>query len=61
MASGEVVETFYGKKHKYEVIRKKGGVFTSDEFYIRKDGQHFKGPYNDLSVAVERAEEASES
>ena len=57
MSDDTVVETVYGKHHKYEIVKKPGGVFSSTEYVIRRDGKHFKGPYKSLSDAVETAKE----
>lgn len=51
-----LVETTYGKRHKYEILRESGTLGLS--FYVRKDGEPFKGPYSSLSVAVEAARKA---
>lgn len=59
MSSGEIVETFYGKYSKFEVVKKPGGILSSAEFYIRKDGEHHRGPYSSLSAAVNAAKEES--
>jgi hypothetical protein len=57
MSDDEVMETVYGKHHKYTVVKKRGGVFTSNEYVIRRDGKPHKGPYKSLSDAVEAAQE----
>lgn len=61
MATEEIVETKYGKTHRYDVVKKNTGGFFggSPEFYVRRDGERFKGPYSDLRRAVEVAEEAA--
>lgn len=59
MSEGTVVETVYGKYCKYEVVKKPGGVFTSAQFFIRKDGKPHKGPYGSLRDAVRAAEKES--
>jgi hypothetical protein len=59
MSNEEIIETFYGKYSKFEVVKKPGGVFSSAEFYIRKDGKHHHGPYNSLRAAVDAAEKES--
>jgi hypothetical protein len=56
MSAKPVVETIYGKYHKYEIVKDEG-VFTT-HFYIRRDGKAFRGPYSSLSSAVEAAKEA---
>lgn len=50
---GDVIETVFGKRSVFEVV-KKTGMFST-EFYIYKDGKYHKGKYNDLSRAVEVA------
>ena len=55
MSDKPVIETIYGKYHKYEVV-KDSGVFSTT-FYVRKDGESFKGPYSSLARAVEVAKE----
>jgi hypothetical protein len=35
MADYEVVETFYGTHHKYEVVKRSSELFRSSEYYIR--------------------------
>ena len=53
MSDKQVVETVYGKYHKFEIVRDSG--FVSTKFYIRRDGKPYKGPYSSLSSAVEAA------
>jgi len=52
MGRKTVVETFYGKVSKYEVI-KDTGTFSTD-FYVHKDGKH-DGAYSSLEAAVAAA------
>lgn len=61
MAKEEIVETKYGKTHRFDVVKKMtGGLFGGNaEFYVRRDGSRFKGPYSDLRRAVEVAEESA--
>lgn len=49
MAEAKVVETIYGKYHKYEIVKK------GREFFIRKDGRPHRGSFSSLSAAVEAA------
>lgn len=49
MADEVVMETIYGKKNKYEVV-KKGGYFI-----IRKNGSYHRGTFSSLAAAVEAA------
>ena len=53
--SDKVIEVVHGKHHKFEIIRKSSTFST--EYYIRRDGKPFKGPYSRLDTAVEAAEE----
>lgn len=59
MADYKVVETFYGKHNKYEVVKRAGGLFSSPEYYIRKDGKPHRGSFSSLRAAVEAAKEES--
>ena len=54
MSEKPIVETIYGKYHKFEIIKDDG--FWSTKFYIRRDGKPFKGPYSALFKAVEAAQ-----
>lgn len=54
--NGEVIETIYGKYHKYEIVKESGGVFGSPKFYIYKDGEYHRGSYSSLRDAVAAAE-----
>lgn len=55
MTDKEIVETIYGKHHKFEIVRDSGGLFRSINFYVRKDGKPFKGSYSSLADAVDAA------
>lgn len=55
MAEKNVMETIYGKYHKFEIVKDPGGVFGSIKFYIYKDGKYFKGSYSSLADAVQAA------
>lgn len=55
MPDAEVVETTYGKYHKYEIVEELSGVLGSVKFYVRRDGKPFKGPYSSVAAAVEGA------
>lgn len=57
MGEPVVVETIYGKYHKFEIIKDPGGVFGSVKFYIRRDGKPFKGSYASLASAVQAAKD----
>ena len=50
MAGKEVVETIYGKRHKFEVVKVKG---WSTKFAIHRDGSRWKGDYDSLARAVD--------
>lgn len=54
MADKQVVETIYGKTHKYEIV-KSSGLISSATFYIHRDGSPYKGSYSSLSAAVDAA------
>ena len=59
MAKGEIVETIYGKYHKYEIEKNiDSGILTFGSkitFYILRDGKPYRGSYSSLSDAVEAA------
>lgn len=55
MASTTLIETIYGKHHKFEVYKETGGFLGGTSFSIRKNGEHFKSGYSSLSAAVEAA------
>lgn len=55
MADYKLIETIYGKYHKFEIVKDPGGVFGSPKFYIRRDGEPFKGSYSSLADAVNAA------
>ena len=55
MSKKEVVETIYGKLHKYEIVKSPGGMMSSTSFSIHRDGSHFKGSYSSLADAVAAA------
>jgi hypothetical protein len=59
MADKKIIETFYGKHSKYEVVKSSGTVFSSSQYYIYKDGEQHSGGYNDLRKAVEAAKKES--
>ena len=44
-----VVETIYGKPHKYEIVRF-SHIFTSDGFDVYRDGKYWRGEFSSLSV-----------
>lgn len=57
MGDKQVVETIYGKYHKFDIVKNPGGVFGSPKFYIYKDGESFKGSYSSLADAVQAAKD----
>lgn len=58
MAEGEVVETIYGKHHKYEITKEPGPGYTSSRFFVHKDGKSI-GYFEPLRDAVEAAKKES--
>lgn len=56
--SGTVIETIYGKRHKYEIRKSDGGFLSSGTFNIYRDGQYWKGSYDSLAKAVDVAKQA---
>lgn len=55
MSDGSIVETVYGKYHKYEVV-KRIGPFGGVKFYVHRDGNPHRGPYSTLKEAVAAAQ-----
>lgn len=55
MDEKNVVETIHGKRHKYQVVKSPGGLFSSTQFNIYRDGSYYKGSYASLADAVARA------
>ena len=55
--SKTVVETFYGKFSKFEVVRDSGTFSTS--FYVYKDGKH-ESSHGSLDQAVKSAQEKAQ-
>jgi len=53
MATRKVVETIYGDKNKYEIVKKKTAFST--KFYIKKDGDVVSGKFSSLNKAVDAA------
>ena len=53
MAEKALVETVYGKYHKFEIM-KESSVFST-KFYVYKDGKYHKGSYSSLNDAVNAA------
>ncbi len=59
MADYKVIETFYSTHHKYTVVERVAGMFSSTEFHINKDGKYHAGSYSSLRDAVRAAEKMS--
>jgi hypothetical protein len=55
---GTIIETVYGKRHKYEIKKSDGGFLSSPSFWIFRDGERWKGSYDSLAKAVEVAKAA---
>jgi hypothetical protein len=55
-----VVETFYGKYSKFEVVKDSSSIFGSPKFYIYKDGKNYRGSFSSLKDAVEAAKKEAE-
>lgn len=53
-----VMETIYGKYHKYEIRKSEGGVFSSPSFHIYRDGSLWSSRFSSLAEAVEAAKAA---
>jgi hypothetical protein len=53
MSHENVVETIYGKHHKYTIIKKRG--LFSTEYWMRRDDKPYKGAYESLKDAVQAA------
>jgi len=58
MGDRNIVETVYGKHHKYEIAKDSGGVFGNPKYSVLRDGKPFKGSYSSLADAVEAANDA---
>lgn len=56
MSDDDIVETIYGKYHKFEIVRKSNS-WSGPKFYIRRDGKPHRGSFSSLSAAVEAAKE----
>ncbi len=54
----DVVEVIYGKVHKYEIVKKAGGLLASTSFSIYRDGKYFGGSYASLKSAVDAVKKA---
>lgn len=54
--SKEVVEVVHGKRSKFEIY-KVSKSFGGAEFIIHKDGSYWKGTFDSLATAVQRAED----
>ena len=56
MGEKTVMETIYGKHHKYEIVKNSGGVLGSPTYWIYRDGSQYKGSYSSLAAAVAAAQ-----
>jgi hypothetical protein len=54
MADKKVVETVYGKHHKYEIVKEEH-LISDSTYYVYKDGKPHRGSFSSLSKAVEAA------
>lgn len=54
--AGNVVETLYGKRHKYEIREVRSWLKT--QFAIYRDGSRWKGDYDSLARAVKVVRDA---
>ena len=54
MGDKTVVETIYGKHHKFEVM-KESAIIGSTKYHIYRDGKYHRGSFSSLSDAVEVA------
>lgn len=52
-----VIETFYGKFHKFDVVRD-SGIFSTN-FYVLKDGKPYES-FSSLSAAVKFAKKKAD-
>ncbi len=57
MSSKEVIETIYGKHHKYEIMKDSGGLLTSIKQTFTETGSYYKGSYSSLSAAVAKVKQ----
>lgn len=54
MANKKVVETIYGKHHKFEVFQE-SSIIGSTKYYVYRDGKYHRGSFSSLSDAVDAA------
>lgn len=57
MVSKNVIETIFGRSHKFEIVKNPGSFFSDASWDIYRDGEHFRGPFSRLDEAVARAKE----
>lgn len=57
MSEKTMVETIYGKYHKFEILREPAGVLTGPKFWIHRDGKPYRGSFSTLAAAVAAAKE----
>lgn len=54
--SRKLIETIYGKRSKFEIYEIPK-PFGGKEFVIHKDGSYWKGTFDSLAAAVQRAKD----
>lgn len=54
---GKLIETIYGKHHKYEIRESTASAF-SKKYVIYRDGGRWKGDYDSIAKAVDVAKNA---
>lgn len=54
--AGKVIETIYGKRHKYEI--READTWLATKFVIYRDGSRWKGDYESVALAVDVAKAA---
>lgn len=55
MVDKEIIETIFGKRNRFDVVKKDGGTFGAPTFWIFRNGERFKGSYRSLSAAIDEA------
>jgi|GEM_PF-1045513 len=60
MAKAQVIETFYGKYNKYEVVKEPAGILTGTKFYIHRNGKYHRGSFSSLRDAVDACRKEAE-
>ncbi len=60
MSDHKVIETFYSKHSRYDVVEVSNrGIFIHTQYYIYKNGEHHSGGYDDLKDAIRAAKTES--